>query len=1681
MADINPFNNLGASPLEGQNNPFNNLEGKNMVGVALPPIPETHFAKYEKAKSAAAVSTAEAEKANSFGSLALKTLSPTNIGNAAGDVVGKEIFNMAKAVVTKPIETARHAALSLFDGMTLGALNYTLKKTLIDEALKSGISNEEATRIAENILVPQDPGVRRVGQVVEFASMLVPYKATEKALTVGLRYAAPEFVAKYAKVADMLKTWGVFAGTGQVSESFVPPEQRDRVKRLAVDTALAGVFSGGGYVYRKISHTPFKSPFEITPTTNTNSLVPQSVTVSQDSLTEGATARIAELAKKSFLKEGERTELTFLRKNLTNPDELYRYNAAPPKADVPVPEAKTVATVETGPVDAKTGKATGEKINVATNDLPALQDYIKGSNNIDYKIAENLGKDAKGRDIQARHEFNPTTGLHTIYTTEATTASNLAHELGHYFDTKLTASTEKLSSMIPAFEKNRGAIEDTLGSFATERLGGNATAEQISKEIATTVQAINREVDVLSSIRRGELIKSPSEKFADAVSEILIKNDARQQAPVLTDLLRHSERMDTAKLFGESVAKETKAGASFSATPAKVPDNIMNVNGKTLELSGKALDEYKAAKAKFDSRMKLYEGKNDAGAQASKKAIGMEFSAEKRRISGELTQTEINNAVKTERSNYIGKQVEVDINGKKVQATIESKPSYGNVKVKLEDGTVLSIKNSQISADVRRVEDIIAKVTGREGVKPFDATAKAVAVANEAPVADKAYKSIVDNGGVTIDTKGNVPDKGFAYAPEKGTEFSVAKEDFTPAHLDEFMAKNEQLLAKEGNFIGGWEDGGKIYLDVSRVGEASAATLEEAQKASQLGVFDLSTLGTEKNGNITLGEMKNGVYTKTDEAINVYDKYAGQDSGASKVGSNAGSTEVPGGGGQGQGGATGGEKVAPDLNRQPTGKKPDTTAIRAELVSTNADVETFINQKVLSKMTGEERISRSNADILKQAYDSNLTQDSFDKILKERVGNLPADVIKAKQIMADGAMALQGKLAGRNIAELSGQELKDTMSEYNRLVQTFEVFAGVRTEISNTFRSLGLGVAPGENDVLVNALETIQKAIGGETDPFKIMKKVIAVEQKGNIAKYFEIRYAAMLSGPKTQARNLVGNTANLATQVTARAFTKNGRREFMPMVRAIIDGNKEAYAKAAAVMKGDTAFLSKFVDQPMPADKMFTGKLAFLNKIEYVGRSLNAGDMYFKSLAGDAEIAAQRVGDFTYGLKSPELQKAVNEAVGNNFANKVTYRGAYEKTTVQELAKLVSSAKQVDNAFVKFLANQFTPFVKTIAKITDARIDLMPILNIPRTFESLGARKLWEDTSGKILKDAGLFNKLMEENIVNGMSSQEARAVAQSEVGRVQEIVIGRLKDQQRGRFYMGLSVLAAGAPLAVTGRITGSGPSNKRERDTLISTGWRPNSIIMPNGVALPYLNLGPVSGALSLLGNISDAYKYNDTGSSTENLMNAAFGYLRSEKDQSFLKGISDIYDGAFGYTTKTQMAYNMVISGIPIPAAWEQTKDIVFPERYDPKGFSETIKDKLGITGDFFGTGATTPLQPRLDAFGNQVKADLIYGLTPPILNSKTDDPVYNFMLKENIGIAKPTMGNKIQGRNGQSRPMTGAEYTTFVKESGQKMYDALQPRVASGYFDKFKTKEEKQKAVDSIIKDIRAREKAKIRF
>jgi hypothetical protein len=157
-------------------------------------------------------------------------------------------------------------------------------------------------------------------------------------------------------------------------------------------------------------------------------------------------------------------------------------------------------------------------------------------------------------------------------------------------------------------------------------------------------------------------------------------------------------------------------------------------------------------------------------------------------------------------------------------------------------------------------------------------------------LAQTVYEKTKANGGVTISTDNKQPAKGYAYAPEKSTERSYPTHEFSEAHVMKFMQDNHAALSQPGNHIGTWEENGKTYLDISRVGAPSAETIKGAQDAHQLGVYDLEHGKTIPTGK--LAEDGSGVYTPLDEASHIHDQHQKEIARANSESGDKGAQEI---------------------------------------------------------------------------------------------------------------------------------------------------------------------------------------------------------------------------------------------------------------------------------------------------------------------------------------------------------------------------------------------------------------------------------------------------------------------------------------------------------------------------------------------------------------------------------------------------------------------------------------------------------------------------------------------------------------------------------------------------------------------------------------------------------------------
>lgn len=724
-----------------------------------------------------------------------------------------------------------------------------------------------------------------------------------------------------------------------------------------------------------------------------------------------------------------------------------------------------------------------------------------------------------------------------------------------------------------------------------------------------------------------------------------------------------------------------------------------------------------------------------------------------------------------------------------------------------------------------------------------------------------------------------------------------------------------------------------------------------------------------------------------------------------------------------------------------TGKRVDkTSSFRADKINSAEDLDILLNKvDAQSQNSSGNRVSKSMEDIRDLSRMVGITEKD---LLAAKPGSIVnAETLQAsRQLVLNAADELRQFLKSVNPDTATGVQLKEVKKRFLRLVGLQKAVGGFRTEASSVFRSLQGEISPGENFQLKMLAEDLRKlddvATEGDLSLFagKVAEQynMTKLEKVGNRA--LSTWYASILSGPKTSIRNILGTSMNIMTDLASRAANPKTAKEVPSIVSAWLRALPEAREAAKQAFKGKVVD-SKFTDiQQSVREQIWEGKWSTYGKIvETVGRFLNAQDQFLQTVAREGEKAGLKV-------YSPAVSDELANAISRAYAESSVYRGVPKGKRILALRNSIQSFRKSSPE-----SKLIIPFVDTVANVIDRNFDYIPI------------------TAALRLRDKALDPQVQR-------IAREFNLTSPADLAAIKT----RLRDQQMGRLIVGTGVSVGAITLASFGKISGVGPSNYQERLQLQRGGWRPNSIKIGD-TWIPYTYLGPLGGILSMAGNVADKKKYDNSkeGSTIAKSIGLGLvGFAQTQLDQSFLSGVADLFDVLVGKKDPVDYLNRLGAGLVPIPAAYSQTKDMIFRQQYETKDIVSALRQKLGLTGNAFGLD---PLNIRQDAFGNPMRNDLIFGITP---SRETKDQVDNFLISNDIILSLPSKTTKYTNplKKGETVQLTADEYQEYVKTSGEQIYQKLNASLPN--LNRLDADRQK-KTVDKIRDDIRERVRRQI--
>lgn len=586
---------------------------------------------------------------------------------------------------------------------------------------------------------------------------------------------------------------------------------------------------------------------------------------------------------------------------------------------------------------------------------------------------------------------------------------------------------------------------------------------------------------------------------------------------------------------------------------------------------------------------------------------------------------------------------------------------------------------------------------------------------------------------------------------------------------------------------------------------------------------------------------------------------------------------------------------------------------------------------------------------------------------QQKVNELAALVNAGRATDAD-LLALQ---AARAEADVVARSLVGARAEAGRALAAFNFYRGVLDTgdvnlIRDTLKAPGLredaerlarGLAEQGNDPLAR---------------YRWLQKQGASSLMDKARSYY---YANILSGVKTHERNILGNVANIVTNVATHPFAvgvdalKSSVRGTPRQVR-LDELPAQAVGAVAGLERGirDFAFTMRHGVSPDALSRSLhageLGKLDVprvefkgggLNPFNIPGRLLDAADTLFRSLSRNMELyGLAHTQAKTEGLRGQGFLERVAELRGGVTPESVAIRQQADtfatRTVFQERPGQIAQLLQV--AAQKFPPLSFVvPFIKTPANIMRQGLEFSPA----------------------------------------GFLMQAARQQ-------------GRAGTQAQARVAAGTAAAGALAYYAATGRLSGDGPRDREQRAALMESGWRPNSVRIGDQW-VSYQLFQPVSVQAAVIANAFEAWQ--DQGAKPKAAADVIASTLaksgRSFLDQSFLQGLADLVEALeepdrFAPRYAGRFASSMV----PLSGAVRTVQQATDPVVRSPKGAAETFQSGL--------PGYSEQVQARIDRFGEVVTRE--GGATrraadPFNVSSVTHDPVAGELARLGVEVSLPS--------------------------------------------------------------------------
>jgi len=554
--------------------------------------------------------------------------------------------------------------------------------------------------------------------------------------------------------------------------------------------------------------------------------------------------------------------------------------------------------------------------------------------------------------------------------------------------------------------------------------------------------------------------------------------------------------------------------------------------------------------------------------------------------------------------------------------------------------------------------------------------------------------------------------------------------------------------------------------------------------------------------------------------------------------------------------------------------------------------------------------------------------------------------------------------------------------------------------------------------------------------------------------------YFSMLSGPKTHLRNVVGATSAIAQQVYERKGANLlgqalGREnvaagEAMAMVSSLLRGARETFvtsSKGKRVLKES----KKLREQ---------GDIVGAEKaIEEAGGEIGTARKYMAT--GKSGWGTGKVDEAMLGAFDPEVWNVQKESMlgrGLSFINSVTMTPTHALGMMDEVFTTTAYRMEVNAQAIRQASNEVAD-----GKITkeqfNARVE--EIVDSPQEAVKDNARQLakqvafteqpkdtpvWEffKKTGALPYGIGTIIMPFVRTPYNiGRYTFERTPLAPLVQRWREDMQAGGARaDIALSKVATGSAIMLAMADLAMSGQITGEGPSDWKQREQLKRTGWQPNSIKVENedGSTSYYgvRGMEPFSTPIMLASNMVEILKESDIGDEDKAAesawMAAIMAVANQVGSQQYMSGVSGFFEMMSDPKRHGQNWGNR-LAGSVIPTGVAEITKAMDPYARTAYNMGQTIRRRT--------PGLSKDLPYNTDVWGRPIsyRSDIggLYDALSPVYVSsdKKQEPIDKELNKLEKYISKPAKKVNFKGISINLKKYPKA-YEEYVKLAGNEL-------------------------------------------